>query len=118
MVRRDKTLFSDVVWSRLIIDEAQNIKNPSAAQTKVLYKIKAENKIALTGTPIENRLMDLWSIFNFLNPGFLGTQSTFKKGFELPIQRNNADHETRVLKRLVEPFILRGVKTDKNHSSH
>lgn len=114
LVRRDKTLFSDVVWSRLIIDEAQNIKNPSAAQTKVLYKIKAENKIALTGTPIENRLMDLWSIFNFLNPGFLGTQSTFKKGFELPIQRNNADHETRVLKRLVEPFILRRVKTDKN----
>ena len=114
LVRKDKTLFSDISWSRLIIDEAQNIKNPSATQSKVLYKIQADNKIALTGTPIENRLMDLWSIFNFLNPGFLGTQAMFKKGFELPIQRDNAQHQTKVLKRLVEPFILRRLKTDKN----
>jgi len=114
LIRRDKELFNQYQWSRLILDEAQNIKNPDATQTKILYKIPSESRIALTGTPIENRLMDLWSIFNFLNPGFLGTRSLFRKGFELPVQRNNDEHQTKVLKSLVEPFILRRLKTDKN----
>jgi SNF2 family DNA or RNA helicase len=114
LIRRDKDLFNKHKWSRLIIDEAQNIKNPDATQTKILYKIPADFRIAMTGTPIENRLMDLWSIFNFLNPGFLGTRSLFRKCFELPIQRNNNERQTKVLKSLVEPFILRRLKTDKN----
>ena len=114
LIRRDKDLFNKYTWSRLIIDEAQNIKNPAATQTKILYKIPSESRIALTGTPIENRLMDLWSLFNFLNPGFLGTRALFRKGFELPVQRDNNAHQTKILKSLVEPFILRRLKTDKN----
>ncbi len=114
LIRKDKTLFKDISWSRLIIDEAQNIKNPTAAQTKVITSIKADSRFALTGTPIENRLMDLWSLFNFLNPGILGTRAAFRKEFEIPVQRDNDLHKTNILKNLVEPFILRRLKTDKN----
>ena len=114
LLRQDKALFKSATWSRLIIDEAQNIKNPSATQTKVIYSISATSRIALTGTPIENRLMDLWSLFNFLNPGLLGTRSAFRKEFEIPVQRDNDIRKTNILKNLVEPFILRRLKTDKN----
>jgi len=69
--------------------------------------------VALTGTPVENRLLDLWSIFNFLHPGYLGKQAQFKRAFETPIQRNHDLARSATLKRLVEPFILRRVKTDK-----
>lgn len=113
LIRKDKKLFNDTTWSRLIIDEAQNIKNPLAAQTKALCNVPSEFRIALTGTPVENRLLDLWSIFNFLNPGFLGIRSEFKTQFEFPIQRDNNPYKTTVLKKLVEPFILRRLKTDK-----
>ncbi len=114
LIRQDKALFHSATWSRLIIDEAQNIKNPSAAQTKIIYAIQANSRIALTGTPIENRLMDLWSLFNFLNPGILGTRATFRKEYEIPVQRDNDLRKTSILKNLVEPFILRRLKTDKN----
>nr|WP_112351378.1 DEAD/DEAH box helicase [Shewanella benthica]SQH74553.1 conserved protein of unknown function [Shewanella benthica] len=114
LIRKDKALFKEIRWSRLIIDEAQNIKNPASAQTKILYGLSADSRIALTGTPIENRLMDLWSIFNFLNPGLLGTQASFRKNFELPVQRDNNLHKGQLLKNIVEPFILRRLKTDKN----
>jgi SNF2 family DNA or RNA helicase len=69
--------------------------------------------MALTGTPVENRLRDLWSIFNFLNPGYLGKEAQFRKGFELPIQKENDLTRSATLKKLVEPFILRRLKTDK-----
>jgi SNF2 family DNA or RNA helicase len=114
LIRQDKALFKSATWSRLIIDEAQNIKNPSSAQTKIIYSIGAHSRIALTGTPIENRLMDLWSLFNFLNPGILGTRTAFRKEFEIPVQRDNDIKKTSILKKLVEPFILRRLKTDKN----
>ncbi len=114
LIRKDKKLFNDYRWSRLILDEAHNIKNPLALQTKVLYKIPSSSRIAITGTPVENRLLDLWSIFNFLNPGFLGTRSSFKNTFEYPIQRDSCPYKTKVLKKLVEPFILRRLKSDKN----
>jgi SNF2 family DNA or RNA helicase len=114
LIRQDKALFNGATWSRLIIDEAQNIKNPSAAQSKIIYGISANSRFALTGTPIENRLMDLWSLFNFLNPGLLGTRGAFRKEFEIPVQRDNDIRKTSILKKLVEPFILRRLKTDKN----
>ena len=114
LLRRDKLLFHDYHWSRVILDEAQNIKNPAAAQTKVVFKIKSDSKIALSGTPVENRLLDLWSIFNFLNPGLLGSRSGFKNQFEMPIQRDNDPGRARVLRKIVEPFILRRLKSDKN----
>jgi SNF2 family DNA or RNA helicase len=113
LIRKDKAMFKAVKWSRLIIDEAQNIKNPSSAQTKVIFSLNADSRIALTGTPIENRLLDLWSIFNFLNPSLLGTQASFRKLFELPVQRNQDPQQSQILKNRVEPFILRRLKTDK-----
>ncbi len=114
LARRDADLFNSVSWHRIVLDEAQNIKNPKAAQTKAILKLSARHRLALTGTPIENRLLDLWSIFNFLNPGYLGKESQFRKNFELPIQRNSDRTQSTVLKKLVEPFILRRVKTDES----
>jgi SNF2 family DNA or RNA helicase len=109
---RDAKLFQRLKWLRIVLDEAQNIKNPEAKQTKAIFKLNADYRWALTGTPVENRLLDLWSIFNFLNPGYLGKQTAFRKAFEAPIQRDNDPVKSAMLKRLVEPFILRRVKTD------
>jgi len=114
LIRKDESLFSSVNWHRIVIDEAQNIKNPKAAQTKAILKLEAKHRLALTGTPVENRLLDLWSIFNFLNPNYLGKEAQFKKSFETPIQKNNDQIQANVLKKLVEPFILRRVKTDQS----
>jgi SNF2 family DNA or RNA helicase len=114
LARKDAKLFNGIEWHRIVLDEAQNIKNPKAALTKAILKFNAPHRLALTGTPIENRLMDLWSIFNFLNPGYLGTQAQFRRGFELPIQKDNSPRQSATLKKLVEPFILRRVKTDQS----
>ena len=113
LARLDEKLLRGVNWGRVVVDEAQNIKNPEAAQTRAIAKLAAPRRLALTGTPVENRLRDLWSIFNFLNPGYLGKEAQFRKGFELPIQKNNDSARAAALKRLVEPFILRRVKTDQ-----
>lgn len=114
LARKDAKLLEGVTWHRIVLDEAQNIKNPKTAQTKAILKLNANHRLALTGTPVENRLMDLWSIFNFLNPGYLGTQSQFRKQFELPIQKENSPARSATLKKLVEPFILRRLKTDQS----
>jgi SNF2 family DNA or RNA helicase len=114
LARKDIGLLTSLTWHRVVLDEAQNIKNPKTAQTKAILKLEANHRLALTGTPVENRLMDLWSIFNFLNPGYLGKQAQFRKNFELPIQRDNQQTQSATLKKLVEPFILRRVKTDKS----
>lgn len=112
LARRDAKLLAGAAWKRLVLDEAQNIKNPLAAQTKAILHLKADHRLALTGTPVENRLLDLWSIFNFLNPGYLGSQTQFRRHYELPIQRDNRPGQATLLRTLVEPFILRRVKTD------
>jgi SNF2 family DNA or RNA helicase len=114
LARKDAVLLHQVTWQRIVLDEAQNIKNPKAAQTKAILKLPAIHRLALTGTPVENRLLDLWSIFNFLNPGYLGNESQFRKSFEIPIQKNNDTRQSTTLKRLVEPFILRRLKTDQS----
>jgi len=114
LARKDAKFINGIQWQRIVLDEAQNIKNPKAALTKAILKFSANHRLALTGTPIENRLMDLWSIFNFLNPGYLGNQTQFRKGFELPIQKDNDRRQSQTLKKLVEPFILRRLKTDKS----
>ncbi|MBN2444635.1 MAG: DEAD/DEAH box helicase [Spirochaetales bacterium] len=113
LTRKDTALLQEIEWHRIVVDEAQNIKNPISAQTKAIVKLKASHRIALTGTPIENRLLDLWSIFHFLNPGYLSTPSKFRKQYEIPIQKENDLPKQMILKKLVEPFILRRVKTDK-----
>ena len=114
LARKDISLLSDIEWHRIVLDEAQNIKNPKADLTKAILKLSSPHRLALTGTPIENRLLDLWSIFNFLNPGYLGNQTQFRRSFELPIQKNNNLRQSETLKKLVEPFILRRVKTDQS----
>ncbi|MCU0858300.1 MAG: DEAD/DEAH box helicase [Pontiellaceae bacterium] len=99
-------------WSWVILDEAQAIKNHSTRQSKAVRTLNAEARIALTGTPIENRLGDLWSLFDFLNPGLLGNASQFS-AFAKAIQSGNHDHYAP-LRRLVSPYILRRLKTDKS----
>jgi hypothetical protein len=112
LARRDVDDLAQVPWSDVILDEAQNIKNPQAKQTQAVRRLPAANRIALTGTPVENRLSELWSIMHFLNPGFLGSQAGFRRDFALPIERYQDQHATQRLKNLVGPFILRRVKTD------
>lgn len=114
LARKDAKLLEALRWRRIVLDEAQNIKNPVAAQTKAILKLEADSRLALTGTPVENRLMDLWSIFNFLNPGYLGKQAHFRKTYELPVQRDNDPVQSTILKKLIQPFILRRLKTDKH----
>jgi SNF2 family DNA or RNA helicase len=113
LARLDEKLLQGLNWHRVVVDEAQNIKNPHAAQTRAIFKLMARHRVTLTGTPVENRLRDLWSIFNFLNPGYLGKEPQFRKEFELPIYKSNDLAKSTTLKKLVEPFILRRVKTDK-----
>ena len=87
LARLDEKLLQGLKWHRVVVDEAQNIKNPQAAQTRAILKLVAPHRLALTGTPVENRLRDLWSIFNFLNPGYLGKEAQFRKTFEMPIYK-------------------------------
>ena len=108
IMRKHYKLFDETEWHRIIIDEAQNIKNPKAKQSKALFALNSKYQIALTGTPIENSVVDLWSIFNFLNRDYLGDVKRFKKSFH-----NNPNNRPQ-LKRLVEPFMLRRLKTDKS----
>jgi non-specific serine/threonine protein kinase len=97
-------------WSWVILDEAQAIKNPSTKQTKWVKKLRGSARVALTGTPVENRLGDLWSIFDFLNPGLLGTVTRFKVFAKSLEAREHARYAP--LRRLVAPYILRRMKTD------
>jgi len=111
MLLRQKWLI-DVDWRLVILDEAQTIKNPSARQTKTVKQIKADARIALTGTPVENRLSDLWSLFDFLCPGLLGSAARFKKFVKSLDDRGHDRYAP--LRNLVRPYILRRLKTDKN----
>jgi SNF2 family DNA or RNA helicase len=112
LVRQDAEMMQAVKWHAVILDEAQNIKNPAARQTQVIRQLPAGFRVALTGTPVENRLMELWSIMNFLNPGYLGTRETFRTKYALPIERYNNVDAAQQLRRMVNPFILRRLKTD------
>lgn len=110
---RDKEHLAPITWEQVVIDEAQNIKNESAKQTQAIKKLDANYKVALTGTPVENRLSELWSIMEFLNPGYLGSGTEFHKNFATPIERYHNAERADTLKHLTQPFILRRLKTDK-----
>ena len=99
-------------WRFVVLDEAQAIKNPDAKQTRAVKKLKADTRIALTGTPIENRLGDLWSIFDFINPGLLGSSSQFSAFVKRLVDRPQNPYGP--LRDLVRPYILRRMKTDKS----
>lgn len=112
LIQRDHAFLSPIKWDGVILDEAQHIKNPSSLQSKVIRKLRGGHRIALTGTPMENRLDELWSIFEFLNPGFLGSQAAFRRQFAIPIEKQQDKKRMESLKSLIRPFLLRRSKTD------
>jgi SNF2 family DNA or RNA helicase len=114
LLQRDFETLKEVAWAGVILDEAQNVKNPETKQARAAQGLETGYRIALTGTPVENNVGDLWSIMEFLNPGFLGTQSDFKREFFVPIQANRDPEVVKRLKRVTGPFILRRLKTDKS----
>ena len=111
---RDRAALAEVPWARMVCDEAQNIKNASTRQAQAVRAIPAPARIALTGTPVENRLTELWSIMEFTSPGLLGPAEKFRRKFAIPIERNSDAEATEGLKRISGPFILRRLKTDKS----
>ncbi len=112
LIRRDNDVLSKIDWQGVILDEAQNIKNAQTKQAQIIRQLSADFRLALTGTPVENRLSELWSIMQFLNPGYLGSQKAFRKNFVLPIEKEQDRNAAERLRRLTHPFILRRVKTD------
>ncbi|MFC5002848.1 SNF2-related protein [Dactylosporangium cerinum] len=100
-------------WDRIVLDEAQHVKNSTSAAARAVREIPARHRVALTGTPVENRLTELWSIADFLNPGILGPASIFRARYSVPVERYaDADAAAR-LRRVTRPFLLRRVKTDR-----
>jgi SNF2 family DNA or RNA helicase len=112
LAHRDREALETVPWWRVALDEAQNIKNPQAKQTQAVRGIDSLRRIALTGTPVENRLSELWSIMDFLNPGLLGGAQEFRSRYSLPIEKYNDAGKARQLRGMVQPFVLRRLKTD------
>lgn len=113
LLQRDWEILKDVDWSGVMLDEAQNIKNPESKQARAARSLPADYRVALTGTPVENNVGDLWAIMEFLNPGFLGTQAEFTRTFFVPIQAQRDADAAERLRRLTGPFILRRLKSDK-----
>ena len=112
LLKRDINLYEDMEFSYEIIDEAQYIKNHTTAAAKAVKVIKSRSRFALTGTPIENRLSELWSIFDYLMPGFLYGYDVFRKEMETPIAKNSDEDAMKRLQRMTGPFILRRLKKD------
>ena len=114
LARNDLDILSKPRWYAVVIDESQAIKNPTAAQTKSVKKIKADVRIAMSGTPVENRLSDYWSVFDFINKGYLGSLKSFLTTFAYPIQKDHDRKKADMFRRATRPFLLRRLKTDKS----
>jgi len=114
LLHRDREDLSTVQWAGVVLDEAQNIKNPDTKQSRAVRNLLADYRVALTGTPVENHVGDLWSIMDFLNPGVLGGEDEFKKAFQIPIQAYRDQEAAERLSKLTGPFILRRLKTDRS----
>lgn len=113
LLHRDSSLYARINWAGVILDEAQNIKNPDTRQSKVAYTVPGDWRIALTGTPVENHVGDMWSIMEFLVPGLLPNRSRFSREYLRPIQAGHKETMEKI-KRITGPFILRRLKTDKD----
>jgi SNF2 family DNA or RNA helicase len=113
-IRNDVDLLKAIHFTGIIVDESQNMKNYETQQTQAIYQLQSRYKICLSGTPIENRLMELWTLFGFLNPGLLGDQKQFREKYVIPIERFHDPKATQKLKRIISPFILRRTKSDKS----
>ena len=114
MIRTDLAKFKAQDWHAIVIDEAQNIKNSSTIQTKAIKGLKTGIRIAMTGTPVENRLSEYRSIMDFVNPGYLGSEKAFEAEFSRPIQVNHDQEKAVIFRKITAPFILRRLKTDKS----
>ena len=110
---RDYTDFSEIGWSALVLDEAQAIKNPDTQAARAIRALTPPKRIALTGTPVENSVEDLWSLEEFLNPGFLGGRKDFAERFVKPIAADERSAAGKRLRHALEPFVLRRLKSDK-----
>ncbi|MEH1885428.1 SNF2-related protein [Nostoc sp.] len=114
LLHRDIKSLESVSWQIIVLDEAQNVKNSEAKQSKAVRQLQATFRIALTGTPVENRLQELWSILDFLNPGYLGNKQFFQRRFAMPIEKYGDTASLGQLRSLVQPFILRRLKSDRD----
>lgn len=112
LAHRDRALLASLTWEYLVLDEAQNVKNAEAAQSRAVRAIPARRRAALTGTPVENRLSELKSILDFLNAGLLGSEETFRREFSIPVERQRDADAAARLRRLTAPFLLRRTKVD------
>ncbi len=110
VLRNDLKLFSGIEFEYIVLDEAHLIKNPLSISAKTVYSLKGKNKLAISGTPIQNNLTELWSLFNFLNPGYLGGYEFFKENFVSLIEKNEDKTINDSLKKLINPFLLRRTK--------
>ncbi|GIE48539.1 hypothetical protein Ani05nite_20730 [Amorphoplanes nipponensis] len=124
---RDADALAAVAWDRVVLDEAQHIKNSAAGVARAVRRFPARHRVALTGTPVENRLAELWSILDFLNPGLLGSAHTFRARYAVPIERYADEDAAARLRHATRPFLLRRVKADpaviddlpdKRHTRH
>lgn len=110
LLNQEADLLASIEWHTIVLDEAQAIKNVAAKRSQAAMNLKGRMRLLTTGTPIENRLDELWTLFNFINPGLLGSQDRFTARFAVPIERNNNRESKRRLKKLIQPFILRRTK--------
>ena len=113
LLPRDLDHLAEVHWSTVVADEAQTIKNPSTHAAKAIRALTADQKLALTGTPVENRLADLWAILDAVNPGMLGSRERFRHRFAKPIERDGDGEAAARLRRITQPFVLRRSKADR-----
>ncbi|WP_395089089.1 DEAD/DEAH box helicase [Armatimonas sp.] len=114
LLHRDGEELAKYTFTGVVLDEAQNIKNPETRQSKAARALNSQWRVALSGTPVENHVGDLWALFEFLNPGLLGSERTFKKEFYVPIQQERDEDAAAKLKKRTGPLILRRMKTDKS----
>ena len=109
---RDADDLAEVDWHRLVLDEAQAVKNARSLPARAVRRFRARHRVALTGTPVENRLAELWAIMDVLNPGILGTAERFRTRFAIPVERHGNTDAAELLRRTTRPYLLRRVKTD------
>ena len=107
---RDVEFLAGIGWDRLLLDEAQDIKNPNTKRARALRRLPAKRRLAMTGTPIENRLSELWALMDIVNPGLLGSREWFERTFARPIETHSHDGALERLRSIVQPFILRRAK--------
>jgi superfamily II DNA or RNA helicase len=112
LLARDHATLQAQPWHAVVLDEAQTIKNPGAATTQLAFALEARHRIGLTGTPLENHLGEVWSLFAFLSPGFLGDRQSFKRQWRTPIEKHGDAGRRQLLARRIRPFLLRRTKTE------